>query len=115
MQRRSFFFIRLMGIAVVVALPLVLLNAHAMYLAHQSAKASAFSLLRGESRRAAKEVAVTVDGAERTLDFVIGNEAVRSLSQARCTEFLQGLNVVEPKQAVGCSRAGRPDDLQFVP
>jgi signal transduction histidine kinase len=99
-QRRSFFFIRLFGTALVVAVPLLALHVHTLYANLQSAHADAFRALRAESIRAAKEVTDAVEGAERMLSFVAGHDAVRSLASARCTEFLRGLGGVEPLHAV---------------
>ncbi|MEO8056701.1 MAG: ATP-binding protein [Burkholderiales bacterium] len=100
LSRRGHFFVRLLGTIVVVALPLLALEAWTLFRELKTARETAYEEVAAKSARTTLTVEAAIDSAERLLKFVARHGEIRSLDPSRCAEFLRGLHGVNPLHAV---------------
>ncbi|MDP9043932.1 MAG: ATP-binding protein [Pseudomonadota bacterium] len=100
MRRSGRFFLRLLVVAAVAALPLIALHAYTLVEYLQLARAHALQDLQTRSSAAARVTEDTLRETEQLLAFVAAHDEVRRLDAPGCGVLLRGLEAVEPVQGV---------------
>ena len=95
MKRPSYFLVRLLSTAAVVAAPLLVLTAYTLYSTLQHAKSEAYQEIHDRAVSGARAVEQALDITERVVMFVASRDEVQSLSKDRCNETLHGLEEVD--------------------
>lgn len=80
----------------IVALPLLALQASRLWMARSQAKADAYLSVQKESEKAARLIDASLARAEGLLTFLAGRSEITTLNPRRCTELLNGIASVDP-------------------
>lgn len=95
MRRPGYFFLRLLTMALVVAVPLLVVHAWTLFDDLESEQQRAYKEVEAKSWSTARTVEANFAKAERLLAFVAGRPEIRSLDPAQCNAFIRGLHGVD--------------------
>ena len=107
MQRRTLFFARLLGTALIVMLPLLALHAWTLVRQYQSAEAAAWRSVAARASESGKELDQIFGRAQKLLGLLAAREELASLDPAACRQVIAGVAGIDPLYAsLSATRAG---------
>ena len=99
MQRRTLFFARLLGTALIVMLPLLALHAWTLVRQYQSAEAAAWRSVAARASESGKELDQIFGRAQKLLGLLAAREELASLDPAACRQVIAGVAGIDPLYA----------------